>query len=97
MLKKNSYFSIYEGRDENLGLEYIEKAAKQGNINARINMAKYYSENGDRQKGIRIMEEMIADSKEEDANELYALIELLCDEDVEEFSQRVFWVIIIFW
>lgn len=82
---ENNYFSIYEGRDEKLGLEYIEKAAKQGHPDARIKMAKYYSENGDKQKGIMIMEELIADSKEEDANELYALIELLCDEDVEEF------------
>lgn len=77
-------FIDFIDRDEQLALEYFEKAALQGDLSARIKMAEISSIKGEDNRCIQIMEEIIAD-KGEDSYYLYEFARVLSGGDIADY------------
>lgn len=84
-----TFFSYYEGKNIELGYKYIEESAKQGYPDARIYMAPFYAMNDDREKGRKILEELMEESQEQSSEMMFALAKVLCKGNI--FKLTCFW------
>ena len=83
----DTYWSKYVGRNIKIGYEYIEKSAKQGDVSARITIAEYYAKQGDKERAIDILNEVIFDEEDDYTYPKMVLAKVICDGDLKGFIE----------